>query len=163
MQRLSIYIPRRRHWTSSDRVELFGDGGSGTIDTSTPLVDGSQRVWRDSAVPAGHMLDGHLMMGHLDDVRPEGHLCGLHLLGEHGWCCQSVWFETPPYYFGAFAHRARVVDGAGNVCDTPAVGDVCVINSWPQAVRSASVIDYDSAAEQVTIAFEPSVSLADGS
>ena len=160
MQRVMILVPRTRRQTSSDRFEVFGDGGCGTVEMDRPISDAPVAFWPDSPVPAGHMRDGHLQMPHLDAVAPDGHLADVHLIGEHGWPARVMMFETGLCYFGAFRYLLRTIDGAGNVSEDEPLEDAVVVNSWPGAARSVTVSGYDASSDRVTLAFEPSPDLA---
>ena len=159
MQRVVISVLRRRAYAGGDWFAVYGDGGGGSIDYGRPIGSGAVRFWPGAAGRVGHLLDGHLFLPHFDSVRPDGHLSGLHLLGEHFWPAPAIRFDTPEYYYGVFKHVARTYDALGNCRSDDPVVVQTVVNSSPRSANKALLSGYDKQSDRVTIEFEQSVDL----
>ena len=156
MERVIIRVPRSRRYASEVGFDVYGDGGSGAIDYGRRLNAQRVRLWPDAPPRAGHLREGHLMLEHLDSVRPEGHLGGRHLRGEHLWGGEEVMFAAGPYCFGRLAHAVLMVDGRGE-SDADSVTIVSsVVNSWPRRAGSFAVSAFDEETDQVSLSFSPS-------
>ena len=160
MQQVVIHVPRFRQYTSGDGFAVYGDGGSGTIDYERMMGDAVVPFWPLAGRRLGHLLDGHLMLPHISSTWPDGHLEGMHLVGEHSWPAGVIRFETPVYYFGAFGHVVRTLDAAGNWREDGQGVVETVINSSPRAVGAVSLAGYDGEADCVTVEFAPSPELS---
>lgn len=156
MQTVAITVPRRRAYVAGDAFDAFGDGGTGTIDFTAPLLDRRVALWPEAAPAQGHLLEGHACGRHLDRVDPDGHLEGVHLFGDHHWPAAPVTAETPPVMFGAFQNAVKTYDALGNVkADTPPT-HTTVINSSPTAPRDFAKTTYDSGADVMSFSFTAS-------
>jgi hypothetical protein len=159
MQRVVLGVLRRRVYRSGDTFGVYGDGGTGSIVYGRAISDAPVPFWPGAALRAGHLLDGHGVLPHLDSVQPDGHLEGLHVLGEHFWPSRAIVFETPEYYFGVVRHAVRTYDHSGNCRpDEPLVVET-VVNSSPRAPSGARLWGYDAQLGQVILAFEASPEL----
>jgi hypothetical protein len=160
MQRVVIHVPRFRQYDSGDGFAVYGDGGTGSIDYGRMIGDAVVPFWPSSARRLGHLLDGHLMLPHISTAWLDGHLAGMHLIGEHLWPAGVIRFETPLYYFGAFGHVVRMLDAAGNWReDEPAVV-ATVVNSSPRAVGDVVLAGYEGETDRVAIEFVHSPELS---
>ena len=160
MQRVVIHVPRFRQYTSGDGFAVYGNGGTGTVDYERMIGDSVVPFWPLAGRRRGHLLDGHLTLSHMSSVWPEGHLAGMHLIGEHLWPAGVIRFETPLYYFGAFGHVVRMLDAAGNWHEGEPVVVETVVNSSPRGVGDVLVAGYDGGSDCVTVGFAPSPELS---
>lgn len=160
MQSVRILVPRRREYRGGDGFEVFGDGGSGTIDFSHPVTGRRVGLWSEAAGRRGHLLDGHLMLRYLDSVDRDGHFSGVHLNDDHLVPAGVVQVEVGRYVLGRFRHAVRMVDAAGNHVDDTPVTLTTVINSHPDRPGRLSAASYDSETDQIAFGFEPSPKLA---
>ena len=160
MQRVVIHVPRFRQYDSGDGFAVYGDGGTGSIDYGRMIGDATVPFWPSASRRLGHLLDGHLMLPHITSSELDGHLDGMHLVGQHLWPAGVIRFETPLYYFGAFRHVVRTLDAAGNWCEGAPVVVKTVVNTSPRAVEDVSVADYDGGADRVAVEFGPSPELS---
>jgi len=160
MQRVVILVPRFRRYASGDGFAVYGDGGTGSIDYEQIVGDAIVTFWPLAAKRQGHLLDGHLMLSHVSSVWPDGHLEGMHGVGEHLWPAGVIRFETPRYYFGAFRHAVRPFDAAGNWREDEPVVVETVVNSSPRAVGDVVLASHDGEVDRVTIGFVPSPELS---
>ena len=143
-------------YRSGDTFQVYGDGGTGSVDYSRAISDAPVPFWPGAALRAGHLLDGHVVLPHLDSVQPDGHLEGRHGLGEHLWPGRAIVFQTPEYYFGAVRHAVRTYDHVGNCRPEEPLVVETVVNSSPRAPSEARLWGYDEPSGRVIIAFEAS-------
>ena len=156
MQRVEFQVMRLRRYHGDAAFEVYGDLGSGSVDLDRPFPPGRVRMWPEAAARRGHLLDGHVALRHLDSADPDGHVETLHLLGEHLYPAWPVRCESPGYVFGRFQHAVRVFDGVGNVDLYSQAEFVTTISTSPTVPRRCRRSSYDSQADRVEIAFEPS-------
>ncbi len=159
MQSVWLIVTRRPEYVAGDRFEVYGDGGSGAIDFANALSDRPIPFWREAPPREGHLLDGHLVLQHLDSVQPDRHLSGLHLTDEHLRPAAALVFETRGYHFGAFKHAIKVFDAWGNVSQDEPVEVTTVINSSPRAPADFNRHEYDAQMDQVAFSFAKSLDL----
>ena len=154
MQRVRVGVSRLRRYDGQTRFEVFGDLGGGTVDFDHPLTPRPVALWPEAAPRAGHLLDAHLVVRHLDSVDPDGHLDGVHLEAEHLWPALLVTYDTPGYVFGRFAHAVKMSDGSGNVSasSTAAV----TINCSPTVPACVTRSGYEPVDDRLTFTFGPS-------
>ncbi len=154
MQRVRVQVERIRAYAGDATFEVFGDLGTGVVDFDRPLTPRPVRLWPEAERRAGHVLDGHLVVRHLDAINPDGHVEGEHLGAEHLYPAAVVAYETPGYVFGRFQHAVRMVDGAGNV--SPSAFAIVTVNSAPTVPLGVTRSGYDAVTDQVSFAFVPS-------
>src|SRR5687767_11302149 len=104
MQAVRIGVIRGRQFRSSDGFQVYGDGGSGTIDWTHPVSARRQLFWEDAAASGEHLRGGHCVGPHLEAIRPDGHVEGTHLLDAYLYPAAAVVFETDAFVFGRFSH-----------------------------------------------------------
>jgi hypothetical protein len=160
MQRVEIMVPRRRAYHGDAGFDVFGDGGTGTVDFSAALNDRRVRMWGAEAVLRGHLRDGHLMLRHVDGVDRDGHLAGAHLNDDHLEPAGLVRVQVGRYYFGRFRHAVKVYDGVGNASGATAGEVETVINSWPDEGFDLAASSYSAGSDQMTFSFSPSPQLS---
>lgn len=159
MQSVRLLVPRRKEYRGGDGFEVFGNGGSGAIDFSKPVTNRRVLLWSEAAGRRGHLLDGHLMLRHLDSVDRDGHLSGIHLNDEHLMPAGVIQVEVGRYVLGRFLHAVRTVDGAGNWSSDTPVTLTTVINSCPDRPGRLVALLHDAEADQLTFSFEASPKL----
>lgn len=159
MERFLVEVARRRSVRGGDAFEVFGDGGSGTIDPNAPLTDRPIRFWEGLPLHGGHLEGGHLTRGHLDQIIPPGHLAGRHLSAEHLWPADSVWFVTLPLYFGRFQFAVGSVDAFGNRSAALSSAVSRVVNSSPRSATGLKRGVFDEVSRRMSLTFEPSPDL----
>jgi len=159
MQSVRLLVPRETEFRGGDGFDVFGDGGGGAIDFSAPLVPRRMRLWAESAGRRGHVLDGHLVLRHLDSVDPDGHLTGLHFHDRFLMPGGALAVEVGRYVFGRFLHAVRMYDAYGNTHGAAPVTLDTVINSVPARPRRLTAKSYDPVGDRVTFSFEPSPKL----
>jgi len=155
MRRVELDIPRLRRYSADVAFEVYGDLGAGVMDYDHPLPPGRVPLWPAAAPRAGHLLDGHLALRHLDSVACDGHLDTLHLEAEHLYPARPIWFLSPGYVFGRFAHAVRMFDGAGNHDGQSEPVATFTINEAPTAPTSCHQWLADGQTGQVEVFFEP--------
>ncbi len=151
MQRVRIQVPRLRCYGADTGFQVYGDGGTGTIDYAHPLTPQVVALWPEAERRAGHLSDGHLMIRHLDGMDPDGHLEGTHLSDNHLTPAGEIHFDTPAYVFGRFRHGVRMVDGAGN--ESAATETVVSVNGAPTAPACVERAGYDALGDVVAFTF----------
>jgi hypothetical protein len=156
MERVIIRVPRGRRYASDVGFDVYGDGGSGSVDYGRPLNAQRVRLWPDAPPRAGHLREGYLIPEHLDSVSPEGHLGVRHLRDEHLWGGGEATFAAGPYCFGRLAHAVRMVDGRGEGDANSVTIVSSVVNSWPRRAGSFAVSAFDEGSDQVSFSFGPS-------
>lgn len=156
MQAVCISVVRGRRHTSADGFQVYGDGGSGTMDWGHALTPRRVVLWEDGPGVAEWMLGGHGCGAHLDGTRADGHLEGTHLLDERGYPGARVAFEAEPVVFGRFRYALVMDDAAGNADTDGAVVHEQVVNSDPPAADGLRPVEWDEASGQMTFAFEGS-------
>lgn len=159
MQSVRILIPRKTEYRAGDAFDVFGNGGSGAIDFLNPLTSRKLMLWPESAERRGHLLDGHLTMKHLDGIRPDGHLDGIHLNDRFLMPAGARLVEVGRYVFGRFDHAVRLYDRFGNTHVQTPVTLSTVINSSPSAPERLTAQSHDAGSDQMTFSFEPSLKL----
>jgi hypothetical protein len=159
MQAVTISVMRLRQYVAGDQFDVFGDGGTGTIDWTTTLLDRRAALWPESMPSDGHLLDGHVSSRHLDAVDPDGHLDGVHLLDEHLWPAAPLAVETPGYMFGVVRHAVKTYDRYDNSRPDLPQPVSTVVNSSPTAPRDMIKGAYDSGNDRMTFEFEASSQL----
>ncbi len=159
MESVVIEFQRRRSVRGGDRFEIFGDGGTGVIDQSTPLTDQPPAYWEGLPGRRGHLRDGHLATLHLDNVLPDGHLCGRHLSAEHLWPAALLVFVSRPLYFGLFRFAAKTVDLVGNRSATVSEVVGRVVNSSPRRGSSLQKAGFDEVTRRMSFSFTQSPDL----
>ena len=159
MDSVAIEIPRSRAVRGGDRFEIFGDDGTGVIDSSRPLTDRPIPFWEGLPGRRGHLLDGHLAGCHLDNIIPDGHLAGRHLCGEHVWPAASLVFISSPHYFGVFGFAARTVDAGGNISAALSPIVARFVNSSPRFATDLTKSGFDGGTRRMTFTFTPSPDL----
>jgi len=154
-----IEVPRRRSTRGGDAFEVFGDGGTGTIDSQNPLTDRPIGFWEGLPRQEGHTKGGHLAGLHLDHVIPDGHLAGRHLTAQHLWPAALVTFVTRPLYFGVFRFAVGMVDQAGN--RSPGLSAVVsrVVNAAPRPAGELKRGTFDGATRRMSFTLTPSPDL----
>jgi len=159
MQKVRVIVTRRREFVAGDGFQVYGDGGTGQVDFTTPLTDGTVPFWPDAPPRAGHLFDAHLVLRHLDNVEPDGHLSGLHLCDEHLRPAAAIVFEAGPYCFGAFTHAVKVFDAWGNASLLDAAEQTTVVNSSPRSPSDLARAGFEAQTDQITFSFTPSPDL----
>lgn len=129
------------------------------MDTAQPLTDAPIGFWEGLPNRCGHLLDGHLATLHLDNVVPDGHLCGRHLAAEHPWPAAFLSFVTAPLYFGLYQLAVGMVDAVGNRSSQFCDPIVRVVNAAPRPARSLRKTGFDPLLRRLTFAFTPSPDL----
>ncbi len=159
MEAIAVEIQRRRAVRGGDRFEVFGDGGTGVMDTATPLTDRPKAYWQGLPDRRGHLLDGCLACFHLDNVVPDGHLAGRHLSAEHLWPAALLHFVSRLLYFGVFQFAVGSVDVFQN--RSASVSDVVqrVVNSSPRPASSLAKSGFDEVTRRLTFTCSPSPDL----
>jgi hypothetical protein len=156
MQTIRIGVVRGRAYHSSDGFHVYGDRGTGVMDWVHPVTPRRELFWPDAAAMAGHLLAGHVMGPHLDSVRPDGHLEGVHLLDECLMPAAAILYESDPLVFGRFRHAVVTEDAIGNATQAGVTIHETVINSEPAAARDLKPVSYDAGSHRLTLAFSPS-------
>jgi len=159
MESLAIEVLRRRSIRGGDRFEAFGDGGSGTVDTTTPLTDRPLAYWEGLPGREGHLRDGHLAGLHLDNIVPDGHLTGRHLSAEHLWPAALLLFASRLLYFGVFRFAVGTVDFVGNKSEDLSEVVERMVNASPRPASSLSKSGFDEQTRRLTVSFAPSPDL----
>ncbi len=156
MQTIRIGVVRARSFNSTDGFHVYGDGGTGEMDWVHPVTPRRQLLWSDAPGLAGHLLSGHVMGLHLDNVSPDGHLEGTHLLDEHAFPAATIVFETEPLVFGRFRHAVVMEDALGNAATEGATIYETVINSEPQAASDLAGVLHDPQTDRLTFSYSAS-------
>ena len=159
MESVVIKVPRRRSIHGGDAFDVFGDRGSGTLDTDVPLTDRPIPFWGGLPTACGHLCDGHLSGLHLDQLMPDGHLAGRHLSAEHLWPAAEVSFATRPLYFGAFQFAVGMVDANRNRSTVTFPVVTRVLNSSPRPASSLKQAGFDAIERRMSFTFSPSPDL----
>ncbi len=156
MQAIRIGVVRGPSYRSTDGFEVFGDGGSGTMDWVHPMTPRRQMFWPDAPAPSAHVAGGHVMATHLDSVQGDGHLEGTHLLD--GWLMPAamMFYETDPWVFGRFRHAVVTADGVGNATTAGVTVQEMVINSEPPPASGFRPASHDAQTGQLTFSFSGS-------
>jgi hypothetical protein len=153
MQYVSISVPRRREYAAQDGFDVYGDGGSGSIDYDHPLNGRLVRFWPQSPPRLGHLLEGHLMLGHLGAGHADGHLQERFLCGLHLSPTADVLFEAGPYCFGRFQHAVVMRDHLGNGDTQDAAIVAKTVNSAPRRAYRVRLESFEGVTDQATFSF----------
>lgn len=154
-----IEVPRRRSIRGGESFEVFGDGGTGTIDTQTPLTDRPIGFWDGLPRREGHTEGGHLTGLHLDHVIPDGHLAGRHTTADHLWPAAAVTFVTRPLYFGVFRFAVGMVDQTGNRSGQLSAVVSRVVNAAPRPAGELNRGMFDGVTRRMSFTLTPSPDL----
>jgi len=154
-----IEVPRRRAIRGGDAFEVFGDGGTGTIDAQTPVTDRPIAFWAGLPRRDGHTEGGHLVGLHLDHVITDGHLSGRHIAAEHLWPAAAMTFVTRPLYFGVFGFAVGVVDQAGNRSEQLSAVASRVVNAAPRPAGELKRGTFDGVTQEMSFTLTPSPDL----
>lgn len=156
MQAIRIGVVRSRSFCSTDGFQVYGDGGTGQMDWVHPVTPRRQLLWDDAPPLVGHLQGGHVMALHLDNVSPDGHLEGTHLLDEHFSPAATVVYETDPFVFGRFRHAVVIEDAVGNAVTEGATVHETVINSEPVPASDLLPVAHDPGTDRLTFSLSPS-------
>ena len=159
MESVTIEVQRGRSVRGGEGFEVFGDGGSGVLNTQTPLTDRPVWFWAGRPRQAGHLFDGHLGGRHMDSIAPDGHLSGRHLAAEHLWSARLLSFATRRLYFGRFQFAVGMVDGAGNRSSILSPVVQRIVNSSPRRASDLSRSGFDAASRRLSFSFAASPDL----
>jgi hypothetical protein len=146
-------------WRHDDRLQLYTDSGTGTIDTERPLLSRPLRMF-PGALPArtsGDHPSGMVPSGADIPAYP-------HLGGQDEWPAGSIpsgtavpYIEVPVYVdqgFGTWLFSAEIVDGAGNVQSDPMVEFTHVVSGEePPALSAFAFASYDAPTDRATFSF----------
>lgn len=153
MERMVILIPTGESDTKARGFDVFGDGGSGSIDYTAALNSEPIRVWSGDPPRGGHLREGHLRAGHLGRSGLDGHLTERFLGGRHLRPAADASFETAPYSFGRFQHAVVMRDEAGNASSGSATVVTRSVNSEPGRMTRERLTEYDAGTDRVTVEF----------
>jgi hypothetical protein len=154
MQRVRLEALRLRNLPGDSVFDVFGDLGTGVVDTERPLTPRPIALFPEFTPRQGHLRDGWLSDRHLDGVDPDGHVEADHLKSEHFQPAAGRFFDTPGYVFGRFLHEVNVTDGAGNT--SVAESFAVTVNAAPTRPECVQRTGYDAEQDVVTFAFAPS-------
>jgi hypothetical protein len=156
VQAIRIGVVRSRSYGSPDGFHVYGDGGSGQMDWDHPVTPRRQLLWGDVPGVVGHVEVGHLTGLHLDNVLPDGHAEGTHLLDEHLLPAAAVEHETEPFVFGRFRHAVVMEDAAGNATLDGVTAHETVVNSEPAPARGFRPKYHEVVPDRFTFSFSRS-------
>ncbi len=155
MQRIRMMVARNPDGASDVSVEWYGDLGTGNVDFGRALPPGRQKLWRECPQRVGHLLEGHLMIGHMDCVQADGHLEVTHVGHGHLEAGYALALESPRYVFGRFRHALRMFDGAGNATGEGELAFGHTVNSSPPVPTGFRRTEWNAATSQLQFAFDP--------
>lgn len=157
MQRAVITLPLAGR-VPGDKFVIYGEAvAGGGVDETAPVA--VVEAFPGRRAHPGHLLAGHLTLGHLGGWPIRAHLCGRHLEHEHLREAGRIGWESHPRFFGAWTFRVRTRDAAGN--ESTDYDDVEVtLNTGPRRTWATRLLDYDAGSDRVQIEIVPSADLA---
>ena len=156
METIRIGVVPSRSYRATDGFHVYGDGGTGQVDWVHPVTPRRQLLWDDAPVVPGHLLGGHGMGLHLDNVCSDGHVRGTHLLDEHLIPAAAAVYETEPFVFGRFRHALVTEDAVGNATTQDVTVHETVVNAEPLTAGDLVPTAHDPASDRLTFSFSAS-------
>lgn len=153
MEYVLICVPRGREYAHQDGFDVYGDGGSGSMDYDAPLNEDPVALWPESRPRLGHLREGHLMLGHLAAPAGDGHLQDRFLCGQHLRPAAEVIFEAGPYCFGRFQQALVMRDVLGNGDPQSATVLTKTVNSAPRRAYRLYPTAFDADTDRATFSF----------
>lgn len=157
-QAVTLRVPIDESWDAGASLQVFCDFGSGTIDTSKPLLRRPREVFAGQRAARGVGLQpvGIGRTGDFKASRPRGGLgrtrVGVTPLGTTPPFI-DVTVDVPPA-FGVWKFAAQVLDRDGNPQSGPLQEISAVVSgTQPAALKSFSLFGYDAGADQVIFDF----------
>lgn len=160
MQSIRMSVMRDARFRCVDGFHVYGDGGSGVMDWDHPVTPRRMLFWNDAECVAMHVEAGHLMARHLDSIRFDGHLDGVHLLDEHTLAAGTTVVELGPFVFGRFRHAVVTEDEIGNRQPGGATIYETAVNSAPAASSRLRAESHDEVSGVLAFSFVPSEKLS---
>lgn len=154
-QSVTLAVPYDDAWDAGDRLQVFTDFGSGTIDVSKPLLSRAVEIFprQFPSRPLGLQPLGVGRAGDGKAGRPPGKagrtILGVTPLGTAPPLL-DVAVDAPPV-FGTWKFSARCVDRYGNVqAASLAEATVCLSATDPTPVATFTLAGYDAGTDVVT-------------
>lgn len=154
-QSITIRFPYDNGWDAGDRVQVFCDFGSGTIDVSKPLLSRAVELFpgKTRARGFGQQPLGVGRFGDGKAARPPGAL-GRTIFGVTPFGTAPPLFgvvvDAPPVH-GAWKFAARAVDRFGNVqAASLAEKSVYLSATDPTPIGRFALASYDAGTDVVT-------------
>ena len=157
---LKLRVPYPSPADAGDAVQLYTDRGTGTVDTTKPLLQAPAELF-----PAGlRRFDGFGSEVFGESVPETGFALppaplgfGSEIFGETPFgdalAYREVTVQIPPA-FGVHQFKSRMLDEAGNPQgDALPLGEFLVSSEQPPSLKSFAFDSYDSGSDRVTFAF----------
>jgi len=157
---VKIRVPVPAEADAGDRVQVFTDFGTGTIDTSRPLLKHPKAVFRGARKRfGGHGTESYgesaYGLGRQGPDPGPGHGSEIYGVTPYGVPVETieVTVSVPPAY-GLHKFSARMLDAMGNL-QGAALPEVTVFVSsvQPPGLRSFAFASFDSGARTATFTF----------
>ena len=159
---VSLRVPVQSGWRQRDRVQVYGDAGTGTIDTTRPLLsrrlDMFPRDRREEVAPPGYARVPYASVPYGGRGPRVPHVAG--------WARYP--YASVPYArgfdfievgvrvgqdFGMYKFAAQVIDGAGNVQGSLVEFSHLISGEDPRALRSFKFDSFDGPSDTVSFSF----------
>lgn len=157
-QSVTLRIPVQEGWDGGDRLQVFCDFGTGTLDTTRPLLPEPIEVFplRAAAMGVGLQSVGATRADLRAPRRPGTIGQGVVGVTPVGEAPDSVEVTVDlPAAFGAWKFAARAIDRLGNVQSGGLTPITKVVSATePAPLKSFAFASYDGVTDRVTFAFE---------
>ncbi len=160
LQAITLRVPIGDDWDGGHRVQVYTDRGSGTVDTSRPLLARPAEIFPGQLASKGYGMHpwGRGRFGDNKPSRPRTGVYGRQIYGVSPYGNPEPFMEVTvevPAAFGAWKFGVEVVDRFGTVQSGGLQEIVAVVSGTdPAPVSAFAVAGYDSQTDQVTFGFE---------
>lgn len=145
-------------WDAGDRLQVYTDQGSGTIDLNKPLLKRPLEIFPGQQAGQPYGRQPYAVGRHGDNLasRPPNGIAGtIYGTTPHGGALVAieVAVEVAPA-FGKWKFAAQVMDGHGNV-QTAALQELSAMVSGtdPAPPAEFALVSYDAPSDRVTFSF----------
>lgn len=161
-QRVDLRVEVDPTWRATDRIQVYTDRGTGTVDANVGLLRAPQRIFpddqRDGVAHLGYGEEpyGKVPYSHERGVTGRDHGYGQDRYGEVGYGetvrVVIVAVDIPQAY-GNWKFAAEAVDGAGNVQGALVEFTQFVSGEDPPPLASFAFSSYNGGSDKVLFSF----------
>ena len=159
LQRVTLRVPIPGGWDAGGRVQVYTDSGSGTVDTSKPLLARAVEVFPGAVASRGFGITafGSAQFGDNKPSRPHVAVFGRELFGKTPFCNPEPFVLVGvdvPAAFGKWKFAVEAVDRFGNT-QSGGVQEIeaMVSGTEPPPLKSFAVNGYDDPTDRLTFDF----------
>jgi len=163
MLEVTLRVPVQAGWRASDRLQVFSDVGSGSLDADNPLLTCPLAMFpndvRSDVTHGGWGADpwGSVPWGGVEPVSPFSGGWGADPWGSVPWGGAKPFIEVRVWIgedFADYKFAAQAIDGAGNVQGSLVEFTHLVSGENPHTLKSFALDSYDAETDTITFTFE---------